>query len=95
MKFYINGGGDSSVGIPMTESTIEIKDNYEWDYEMIKMFKDFINEFYDNGKLEIYTEEEYNKVLEEERKHHKESLINDILDISDKEELKDFLNQVL
>ena len=74
MKFHVFGGGDRSVGINETESTIEIDDNYYWDSGMIQQFKEMIAEFYDNGKVRVLTDEELQKENEEEEKWMKERM---------------------
>jgi hypothetical protein len=66
--FIIFGGGDSSVGIPPTEATITIDDNFiDYDEDMIKQWKEFLYDFYDNGKITILTSKEYEKYCENER----------------------------
>jgi hypothetical protein len=61
--FHIFGGGDNSVGIPSTAATITIDDNFNDDkYDkltMIKTWKEFLHEYYDNGNITILTDEEF------------------------------------
>jgi len=57
---HIWGGGDSSVGISATDATITIVDDFiEHDKDQIKDLKEFFNEFYDNGRIHIMTDTEY------------------------------------
>ena len=79
MKFFIQGGGDSNVGMFPTDSIITIEDNYNWDEDMIKEFKKLIIEFYDNDleMRNIFTEEEWKKEAEFEKNMEKEMEAND------------------
>jgi len=65
--FHIFGGGDRSVGIPSTEATIVIEDNfYDYDEDMVKQWKKFLYDFYDNGNITIFTDTEYNDYCKSE-----------------------------
>jgi hypothetical protein len=96
LKIFIVGGGDYEVGIPSTEASITLEEQgAEFSDDDIKHLKDFAHEFFDNNTQE-YTEQEIKEQEEEERKHNKECLINEILSLKDNEEkLKEFLNDVL
>ncbi len=65
MKFIIFGGGDSSVGIPSSETTVTFEGNDDWDKDLIESTKNLLREFDDNG-AEIMTEKEYNQMLKDE-----------------------------
>jgi len=66
--FHIFGGGDHSVGIPSTEATITIDDNFiDYDENMIKEWKNFLYDFYDNGKITILTDKEFKEMIENEQ----------------------------
>jgi len=70
--FHIFGGGDNSVGIPPTEATITIDDNFsdfkdEQYFDLIKQWKKILFDFYDNGNITILTDEEFDKACLEEQ----------------------------
>ncbi len=80
--FKVNGGGDRSVGIWDTESTITIEDNWKvHDEDMIKSFKEFLYEWYDIPKHmgSVLTLEEYKKEEDAERKYYEELFNDDII----------------
>lgn len=61
---HIWGGGDWSVGIGSTDATITIEDNFlKHDKGQVEDLKKFFNEYYDNGRLNIMTDEEYEEHL--------------------------------
>ena len=62
--FHIFGGGDQSVGVWPTQATIIIDDNFsdfkdEQYYELIKQWKEFLHDYYDNGNITILTDKEF------------------------------------
>jgi len=74
LKFHVYGGGDWSVGIADTEATVTIEDNFgESEREdCIKEWKEWLRNYYDLPKHAryyegIWTEEEYQKMLQAER----------------------------
>lgn len=73
--FHVFGGGDSSVGIPQTDATITVEDNYDdYDKDTINLWKEFIHDFYDNGNITILTDKEF----EEYRKAELEAWDNEM-----------------
>ena len=63
-QFFINGGGDSSVGLADVEAEVTFSDNIDWEEKDIDDMKDFLREFYDVPITCVKTKEEYDKELE-------------------------------
>lgn len=72
VKFYVFGGGDNSVGIPDTDATIVIDDNYTWDDDMVEEMKVILREFYDVPEHCVQTEAEVDAENEAEEEHYRQ-----------------------
>ena len=78
LKFHVYGGADESVGIWASEATITIEDNFSdgggQRADAIKDWKEILRDYYDLPEKHcrhfegVWTEEEYAKMLEDERK---------------------------
>jgi hypothetical protein len=62
MKFFIIGGGDSSVGIPPSKEIVTFEGRTVWDDDMIELTKEILKEWDDNG-AKIFTEKEHESYL--------------------------------
>ena len=84
LKFHVYGGGDPSVGIWPTEATIIIEDNFGESArgDCVKEWKEILHDHYDLGKCRhyegVWTEEEYQKMIEEERKEMEEMSMHEV-----------------
>ena len=74
LNFRVHGSGDESVGIWPSEAVITVDDNFR-DSERedsIKQWKELLRDYYDIPESRcrhyegVWTEEEYNKILDDE-----------------------------
>jgi len=66
--FYIQDYGDPSVGIFGGISKITFDDYFTYDEDEILRIKEMLSDHYDVPVAQVYTQKEWNLMLEEERK---------------------------
>lgn len=67
LEFFIQGGGDMSVGIPDADAYVMIKENYNPDEERVKEWKETLAEQYDVSMVCVQTKEEHDADIKREK----------------------------
>ena len=72
--FYVDDEGDWSVGIPSTLDTIEISapEHFKDTDDFEGYFKDCLQDYYEN-EVDIYTQSEWDALLEYKRRDNEDS----------------------
>ncbi len=68
ITFIVNGIGDTSVGIFPAQAKITIEDNYGDTSDNVEEWRECLANMYDEPMKCVHTKEEWDEILEDERR---------------------------